>query len=387
MKVIIYGIGRRYQRLKINIIRDDVIAICDRNIEELTGQEYETVSADEIRNLDYDYVVVTSSILFDEIVRDLIFKYGVNPSKIITLDEYLYLATGNDTFREVDWKGALADSRIFDVTAGFFDSKIDIESHREFYADNNLVNIRGALVEHEKSDKSFHNYVVTHKTYNRLDLDGYSTICVGTHKDHMMSGDCRDDLGDSISCHNSLVNECTALYWIWRNEGSDQIGLSHYRRYLSSCVNPGWPILGWEADRILKRYNIIVARHEHFGKLSVSEQLRETVCEEAYKNSFRNLLEIMSEIDSDDVLTFKKFLEGKFIFPCQMFIMPRNLLDEYCNWLFPIILTMIERVSINPNWDDYSKRIIGFWAERLLTVWLLKTGYRLFELPIILTEK
>ena len=47
---------------------------------------------------------------------------------------------------------------------------------------------------------------------------------------------------------------------------------------------------------------------------------------------------------------------------------------------------MIDRVAIKDDWDMYSKRVIGFWAERMLTVWLLYTGYRIEELPVIVTD-
>ena len=48
---------------------------------------------------------------------------------------------------------------------------------------------------------------------------------------------------------------------------------------------------------------------------------------------------------------------------------------------------MIEEIEIKDSWDDYSKRIIGFWTERLLTVWLLSTNYHIFELPILMLEQ
>ena len=47
---------------------------------------------------------------------------------------------------------------------------------------------------------------------------------------------------------------------------------------------------------------------------------------------------------------------------------------------------MIDRVDISENWDDYSKRVIGFWAERLLTVWVLLSKVTIKELSILMLE-
>ena len=74
------------------------------------------------------------------------------------------------------------------------------------------------------------------------------------------------------------------------------------------------------------------------------------------------------------------------MYPYQMFIMRRELVDEYCSWLFPILFELIERVKIKDDWDAYSKRIMGFIAERLFTVWLMLTEYRIEELPVIKTD-
>ena len=63
--------------------------------------------------------------------------------------------------------------------------------------------------------------------------------------------------------------------------------------------------------------------------------------------------------------------------------MSREKLNEYCSWLFPILFVMIRDVQIKEEWDDYSKRVIGFWAERLFTVWLYYSNYTVKTLHIL----
>ena len=42
-----------------------------------------------------------------------------------------------------------------------------------------------------------------------------------------------DREGESIADLNPYINECTGLYWIWKNAQEDYVGLCHYRRYFS----------------------------------------------------------------------------------------------------------------------------------------------------------
>lgn len=80
-------------------------------------------------------------------------------------------------------------------------------------------------------------------------------------------------------------------------------------------------------------------------------------------------------------------MNGYMLYPCNMFITSRKIMEEYCEWLFPILLEMVEKVEIKEKWDDYSKRILGFFAERLLTVWIVQHDYKIKELPILFLDK
>uniref|UniRef100_UPI001F4FC212 DUF4422 domain-containing protein n=1 Tax=Rosenbergiella metrosideri TaxID=2921185 RepID=UPI001F4FC212 len=70
-----------------------------------------------------------------------------------------------------------------------------------------------------------------------------------------------------------------------------------------------------------------------------------------------------------------------------MFIMKSSIFDEYCSWVFPIILELHSRIDTTP-YDAYQKRVIGFLAERLFNVWIEynKNRFRIKYLNVLNTE-
>ena len=51
--------------------------------------------------------------------------------------------------------------------------------------------------------------------------------------------------------------------------------------------------------------------------------------------------------------------------PCNMFVMKREVLNELCMWMFPIIFKCEE--YIGEKEDSYQNRYPGFMAERLMS--------------------
>ncbi|MDU7961288.1 MAG: DUF4422 domain-containing protein, partial [Streptococcus sp.] len=52
-----------------------------------------------------------------------------------------------------------------------------------------------------------------------------------------------------------------------------------------------------------------------------------------------------------------------------MFVMRRDLYNQYCEWMFSILAELEKRVDIS-GYDAYESRIYGFVSEILLDVWL-----------------
>ena len=79
---------------------------------------------------------------------------------------------------------------------------------------------------------------------------------------------------------------------------------------------------------------------------------------------------------------FNYVMNNTWFFPCNMFVTSKKLFDEYCKWLFSFIIPACKEFDVS-KYDKYSCRAIGFFAERMLTVWLMKHNYKVKTLPIL----
>jgi len=228
-------------------------------------------------------------------------------------------------------------------------------------------------------------YVVTHKRFDFPKSKNYIPICAGANG-RADFGYIRDDVGDNISFLNPWINECTALYWIWKNETCKYIGLNHYRRYflkdkVSETINNALDELTIRKD--LVHYDVLLARAEgSYPERNVKQVILSRVMKEAYETGLKNIRRLMLERQPDYVESFDFVMESKAFYPCNMFVMKKLVLDEYCEWLFSFLIDAA-RVTNIKIYDEYSSRIIGFFAERMLTVWLMHHQLRIKEFPIL----
>ena len=399
MKIILYGAGRKLTRVMDVIDRQSVVAIVDKHYRDFSSDAFfcPVMSPSVCRKLEYDYVVILPDAYYEEIVRKLVFSYGVPINRILSYRAYEALAEK----READLWGdvPLALIRLYQKTCpgkgwrtaansgSFPEATLGMLKELPDPASEKTVQAGGYLFETKAPHTgTLTNYVVTHRPFRELKMEGYQTILAGAacgnHGPYL-----RDDTGDQISDLNSLINEATALYWIWKNDRSDYVGLNHYRRYFESVLNPGVPVQEWELRELLQYADLVVTDPLWMKGASCEEALKRTICEEAFRISREIVGDIFAKRGGKEEKALQTFLSGHLIYPCQMFMMPRKYLEEYCNWLFPIVREMTERMVIAPDWDAYSRRVIGFWTERFLTVWLLKSEYSLATLPILLTDK
>lgn len=222
-------------------------------------------------------------------------------------------------------------------------------------------------------------YVVTHKKYNCLSDDLYKPLCVG---DYRQSGCLSEQTGDTIARLNEKINECTALYWIWKNTKEEIVGLNHYRRYFynNEIVSSDNYLDTAHILEILENYDIILT--EAYSVPQVYRRLVETVDPALLEKSYQIIRNLIKKEQPDYLESFDAVMEGSSIFTCNMFVTRRDILDRYCEWLFSFLIEAAEKTAVE-GYDAYSRRVVGFFAERMWTVWLRKNRLRIKELPSV----
>ena len=232
--------------------------------------------------------------------------------------------------------------------------------------------------------------VATHKKYDMPSEDIYLPIHVGREGKEDL-GYQGDNQGENISLKNSNYCELTGLYWAWKNLQCDVIGLSHYRRYFTDKSkfevaknknNKMDLILNkQDIEKILKNADIIVPKkrnyyietiYSHYKNAHHIKDLDET----------RNIIE---ELYPEYLENFDRVMNGKTIHLYNMFVMKKELFDEYCEWLFNILFELEKRVDIS-DYDAYQSRIFEFIRERLFNVWILQKNMLSREIDVINIE-
>lgn len=199
-----------------------------------------------------------------------------------------------------------------------------------------------------------------------------------------------DNTGDNISVKNANYCELTGLYWAWKNLKCDYIGLCHYRRYFAGKNIHGndvekkkAAILKWQDyEKLLQEYDVILPVKRNYYIETVRSQY-----EHAHnKNDLDEVEKIIAELYPEYSKAFTKVMNRTKLHILNMFVMKKQLFDEYCCWLFSILFELEKRIDIS-GYNQYEARLFGFISERLLNVWLEKQQLKVKEVPVMNLEK
>lgn len=210
--------------------------------------------------------------------------------------------------------------------------------------------------------------VATHKKYWMPDDPMYLPVHVGAAGKESI-GYQRDDEGDNISEKNPNYCELTGLYWAWKNLQADYIGLAHYRRHFSNSK-----LFGDKKDKVINDA-------EMEKKLTGTDILLPKPRNYWIETNYSQYAHAHHAIDLDttrDILkekypqyiaawdaSMKKTIGHRF----NMFVMKKELFDQYCEWLFDILFELESRLDIS-TYNKNDSRVFGFVSERLLDVWI-----------------
>lgn len=220
-------------------------------------------------------------------------------------------------------------------------------------------------------------FIATHKEFNYDYPNCYYPILVGSYNKEIKKY-IRDDEGSqNISNKNKNYCELTGLYWIWKNDQSDIIGLCHYRRFfVGHSKNKLLTEKEIKTNLIDKQYDIILPKKWYY-KSNVYSNYKE----HHYPKDLDNCRKIILELYPDYVESFDYVMNRKYAYLYNMFIAKKKLMDKYFEWLFSIF-ERLEKCTNLEEYDDYQKRIYGFLSERLFNVWIEKNHLNIKEIAV-----
>lgn len=206
--------------------------------------------------------------------------------------------------------------------------------------------------------------------------------------------DINDSMGDNISSRNSSFCELTAHYSIWKNRlDSEYIGFMHHRRHLNFNYNKVYQVNSWglieyaEIDdnyisecgltedgikKALTGYDVLVAE---------KWDVRQAGCKnnyDLYGNSeflhiedYDAALDILSNRHPEYKYYIDQYNKDYLGFYTNIFVMKKDIFEEYCAWIFPILFELEDSIDIS-SYNSTEKRVFGHVAERLFGIYLYK---------------
>lgn len=227
------------------------------------------------------------------------------------------------------------------------------------------------VVGYEKAD--IHVFKMVHFNDRNLktryqDPEYILTLQVGAACSPWINADFRDNIGDNISEKNGNYSELTGLYWMWKNylrtqDDNSYFGLAHYRRLLDLSEDDILRLKDNDIDAVLPYPMPYDPNIEAHHKRYLSDEEWATV------------LKALRELCPEYAEAFESVLAQEYLYNYNIILAKRNMLDEYCAWLFPILFR-IEELN-DPEGGKPPNRFIGYVAESLETLYFMYNEKRL----------
>ena len=227
--------------------------------------------------------------------------------------------------------------------------------------------------------------IATHKKYDMPKYKSYLPIHVGKEgkKEVGFKG---DNTGNNISLKNPYFCELTGLYWAWKNLKVDYVGLAHYRRHFKGKTKSKdkfeQVLSDKEINELLRKNDIILPKKRNYYIENLYSHYEHTLHIETLDITGEIIKEKYPKYSKEFDLLKKRTSAHMF----NMFIMKKELMDEYCKWLFDILFELEKRIDVS-KYDNFHARFYGRVSELLLDVWLNTKGYKYVEVPLLNMEK
>ena len=231
--------------------------------------------------------------------------------------------------------------------------------------------------------------IAAHKMYQIPNDNIYLPLQVGAEGKNIIQQFRQDNTGDNISIKNSSFCELTGLYWAWKNLDNDYIGLVHYRRYFTThnripkTENEKFNVVlnQEECERLLENNDVILPKLRKYYIENLYDHYKHTM----YVEPLDITRNIIQEKYPDYIKEFDRLHKRTSSHMFNMFIMKKEILNNYCTWLFDILFELESQISQRRdlNFDAFHSRFYGRISELLLDVWINTNSIKYTEIKVM----
>lgn len=319
----------------------EFLAWCSKNNENplvyiATPEAVQQEIADILSEHDYKNYVCVDSHLFGEIMRDYYSSKNIFAStdtgKFISDHVSIYQARSikdkplKKTYRLAPWVHTVAGGAIRNAAHRTTSDKAEINAAGRTASDDEVL------------DSAIHSVSGSATSHTSLPNTEY-----------------KDNTGINISEKNCNYSELTVLYFAWKNSKASVIGIEHYRRFLSVTEADLMMLLDGRIDVILP-YPMIYTP-------DISEQRKRWIKDSDWKA----VRKALKELAPDHFKQLKEIDTQEYYLNYNILIARREILNEYCSFLFPVL----ERVEDLTGGKNRADRYIGYIGEYLCTLYFL----------------
>lgn len=191
-------------------------------------------------------------------------------------------------------------------------------------------------------------FVFTHKTPKFIPKNKcYKMVCleedetkVNTELEKIVCYRENDNLLDLEHAYS----EGARIHYIWKNIPLKKyVGTAHYRRFFEFMNNiPNMDDIFKTHDAILPDFNL--------GWSSLENQ---------YANShniedLKTIIDIIKEFYPEYYATAIKTIEGADFYPCNIFIMEKEMFEKYCEFVFGVLDRFNEKMNFKTDLDTFN---------------------------------
>lgn len=183
--------------------------------------------------------------------------------------------------------------------------------------------------------------------------------------------DLHDDTGENISSLNEYYGELSGLYWVWKNvkiDDGDIIGFCHYNKCLNISKKKAKKWLKKEPQGFIALNPIYAKRHDAKDEIEAIERVLSSNIDD-YRS-----WELL--YDENGISKYRN------CYSCNMFITTGKSFDQFCTWLFNILMNLRTIVGDKPEVEPNLRRYCAFIGERLLSVYVKSRG-----IPVYCVDK